>query len=62
MNELVRKKISYKMRGRKLTATHRKHISQTMTKIKKSDEHKKAISEAMRIIWLKRKKDNEQRN
>ena len=59
MNELIKKKISYKMRGRKLTATHRKHISQTMKKIKKSDEHKKAISEAMKIIWLNRKKENE---
>jgi hypothetical protein len=59
MNELIKKKISYKMRGRKLTATHRKHISQTMKKIKKSDEHKKAISESMKIIWLNRKKENE---
>ena len=59
MNELIRKKISYKMSGRKLSATHRKHISQTMRKIKKSDEHKKAISEAMKIIWIKRKKENE---
>ena len=62
MNEVVRKKISYKMRGRKLTATHRKHISQAMSKIKKSDEHKKAISEAMKITWLNRKKEDEQRN
>lgn len=59
MNELIKKKISYKMRGRKLTATHRKHISQSMKKIKKSDEHKKAISESMKIIWLNRKKENE---
>ena len=59
MNELIKKKISYKMRGRKLSATHRKHISQTMKKIKKSDEHKKAISEAIKIIWLNRKKENE---
>lgn len=62
MNNLIRKKISYKMKGRKLTATHRKHISQTMKRIKKTDEHKKAISEAMKIIWINRKKDNEQRN
>ena len=59
MNELIKKKISYKMRGRKLTAIHRKHISQTMKKIKKSDEHKKAISKSMKIIWLNRKKENE---
>ena len=59
MNELIKKKISYKMRGRKLTATHRKHISQTMKKIKKSDEHKNAISDSMKIICLNRKKENE---
>lgn len=62
MNELIKKKISYKMRGRKLSATHRKHISQTMSKIKKTEEHKKAISEAMKIIWDKRRKNNESRN
>lgn len=55
MKEETKKKISYRLRGRKKTATHRKRIAQTMKKVKRTEEHNRAISEAMRIIWKKRK-------
>ena len=48
MNELTRRKISLKMRGRKKSATHREHIRQALKGKKKSKEHKEHISEAMK--------------
>ena len=59
MNELTKKKISYSLRGRKLSATHKKKISQSMKRIKMTEEHKKAIAIAMKIMWLKKKMENE---
>lgn len=55
MKEETKKKISYKLRGRKKGATHKKRIAQAMSKIVRSEEHNKAIAEAMRLIWKKRK-------
>ncbi len=48
MNEITKKKISMKLRGRKKGATHRKHISQSLTGRKLSKEHKQHISESMK--------------
>lgn len=48
MNELTRKKISAKMKGRKKTATHIKHIKQALTGRKLSKEHKENISSGMK--------------
>lgn len=48
MNELMKKKISYKLRGRKKSATTKKLISQALTGRKLSEEHKKKISESMK--------------
>ena len=50
------------MRGKKKSATHKKHISQSMKKLKMTKEHKEAIAEAMKISWIKRKRTNESRN
>lgn len=55
MNNETKKKISYKLRGKKKGATHKKRISLAMRKVKRTKEHNRAISEAMKIIWLKRK-------
>ncbi|MCS3009506.1 hypothetical protein NXX98_16775 [Bacteroides thetaiotaomicron] len=40
MDELTKKKISAKMKGRKKSATHIKHIKQALTGRKLSKEHK----------------------
>lgn len=48
MNELTKKKISYKLRGRKKSATTKKLISQALTGRKLSEKHKKNISESMK--------------
>ena len=55
MKEETKKKISYKLRGRKKSANHKKRIAQAMRKVKRGEAHNKAISEAMKIIWKKRK-------
>ena len=55
MKEETKRKISYKLRGRKKGATHKKRIAQAMKRLVRSEEHNKAIAEAMRIIWKKRK-------
>lgn len=55
MKEETKLKISYKLRGRKKGATHKKRIALAMKKLKRTEAHNKAISEAMRIIWKKRK-------
>ena len=53
MDELTKKKISIKLRGRKKTATHRKKISQSLTGRKLTKEHKYNISKS--IIGLNKK-------
>ena len=57
MNEQTKRKISYKLRGRKKSARTKWMISKTMTGIQKSEQHKQAISEAMKLFWQKRKKN-----
>lgn len=57
MNEQTRRKISYKMRGRKKSATTRKLISQALRGRAKTGQHRAAISEAMVAYW-KIKKTN----
>lgn len=47
MDELTKKKISAKLKGRKKTATHRKHISQSLTNRTLTTDHKKHIKEAL---------------
>lgn len=59
MNEETKKKISYKLRGRKKGATHRKRISLAMRKLKRTEAHNRAISEAMRITWKRRKEEKQ---
>ena len=57
MNEQIRRKISYKMRGRMKSATTRKLISQALRGRAKSNQHRAAISEAMVKYW-KNKNNN----
>lgn len=51
MNEQIRRKISYKLRGRRKSATTRKLISQALRGRAKSNQHRTAISEAMVKYW-----------
>ena len=51
MNEQTRIKISYKLRGRRKSATTRKLISQALRGRAKSNQHRAAISEAMVEYW-----------
>ena len=51
MNEQIRRKISYKLRGRRKSATTRKLISQALRGRAKSNQHRAAISEAMVKYW-----------
>lgn len=53
MDELTKKKISLKLRGRKKSATHRKKISQSLTGRKLTKEHKSNIGKS--IIGLNKK-------
>lgn len=48
MNEVTKKKISAKMKGRKKSATHIKHIKQSLTGRKLTKEHKENISDGMK--------------
>ena len=57
MNEQTREKISYKLRGRRKSATTRKLISQALRGRAKTGQHRAAISEAMVAYW-KIKKTN----
>ena len=57
MNEQTRGKISYKLRGRRKSATTRKLISQALRGRAKTSQHRAAISEAMVAYW-KIKKTN----
>ena len=50
MDEITKRKISAKLKGRKKLATHKKNISQSLTGKKLSEEHKKNIAEAMKKI------------
>ena len=58
MNEQIRRKISYKLRGRRKSATTRKLISQALRGRVKSNQHRTAISEAMVEYWNKKHKNN----
>lgn len=58
MNEQIRRKISYKLRGRRKSATTRKLISQALRGRVKSNQHRAAISEAMVEYWNKKHKNN----
>ena len=57
MNEQIRRKISYKLRGRRKSATTRKLISQALRGRAKTGQHKTAISEAMVEYWNKKHKN-----
>lgn len=58
MNEQIRRKISYKLRGRHKSATTRKLISQALRGRAKSNQHRAATSEAMVEYWNKKHKNN----
>lgn len=51
MNELIKRKISYALRGRKKSATTKKLISQALGNQPKTKQHKQAISKAMKAYW-----------
>lgn len=51
MDELTKRKIAYKLRGRKKSARTKWLISNTMRGKEKSKQHKQAISEAMKLFW-----------
>ena len=61
MKEETKRKISYKLRGRKKSDSHRKRIAQAMRKVKRGEAHNRAISEAMLRIWKKRKEEGNER-
>lgn len=48
MDELTKKKISAKLKGRKKLAIHKKNISQSLKGRKLSEQHKNNIAEAMK--------------
>jgi uncharacterized protein YaiI (UPF0178 family) len=54
MNEQVKRKISYALRGRKKSATTKKLISQALRNQPKTKQHKQAISEAMKALWQRK--------
>ena len=54
MEDLIRKKISYRLRGRPKSATTRKLISQALRGKKKATHHRQAIAEAMVEYWKKK--------
>lgn len=58
MNEQTREKISYKLQGRRKSATTRKLISQALRGRTKTGQHRAAISEAMVEYWNKKHKNN----
>lgn len=55
MNEIVKKKISKKLQGRKKLATTKCRISKSMKGKKKSKEHKENISKSMKEYYNKKK-------
>lgn len=58
MDEQTKRKISYKLRGRKKPSRTKWLISKTMKGKQKSELHKQAISEAMKLFWQQYKKNN----
>lgn len=58
MDEQTKRKISYKLRGRKKPVRTKWLISKTMKGKQKSEQHKQAISEAMKLFWQQYKKNN----
>ena len=54
MEDYIRKKISYRLRGRPKSATTRKLISQALSGKKKATLHRQAIAEAMVEYWKKK--------
>lgn len=50
MNELTKRKISNKLRGRKHSATHNEHIKQSLKGRKLTKKHKENISKAMQKL------------
>ena len=48
MDDIIKKKISYSLKGRKKSATTRKRISQALKGRKLSKEHKRRISQSMK--------------
>lgn len=48
MNEVTKKKISLKLKGKKKSAIHIKHIKQSLIGRKLSKEHKEHISQSMK--------------
>lgn len=57
MNEITKKKISKKLKGRKKTATTKFRIRQSLMNRKLSQEHKQHISESM-IKYHKNRKQS----
>lgn len=52
MDAITKKKISYKLRGRKKAARTKMLISRAMSNKPKTAQHKQAISDAMKRYWL----------
>lgn len=55
MDEITKKKIAYKLRGRKKQARTKWLISEAMLGKQKTDHHKQAISVAMLEFWQNKK-------
>lgn len=53
---MVKRKIAYKLKGRKKQAKTKLLISQSMKGKAKTEKHKEAISMGMKLFWLKNKK------
>lgn len=58
MDEITKKKISYKLKGKKKQARTKLLIGQAMSGKQKTQEHKDAISLGMTDYWKKRKNNN----
>ena len=53
MNELIKKKISYSLKGRRKSASTKKRISQSLKGRKLSDVHKKKISQVLKTVDIR---------
>lgn len=58
MDELTKRRIANKLRGRKKLPRTKWLISKAMKGKQKSEQHKQAISEAMKLFWQQYKKNN----
>lgn len=58
MDEITKKKIAYKLKGRKKQTRTKWLISNSMKGKEKTEEHKDAISEAMVEFWRKKKRNS----